>query len=324
MDFLQKIAKRVFRKQTAIFLFFLFLSANFWLMHSIGSNKEIIVVYRIDYINLPNNVIITNSSQKDITVSLRDNKTSFLHYLFVKQTPAITIDLKGINRNAKAGQKTYSIDNIVENTIKKDFGQRAEIINFNPKVLIVEYSTLSSKKVPVILKGEIKVRNQYIISDSIIPTPQEVTIYGSWEKIKAIDAVEITDLNNDSLDKTTEIYYTLRSNKNITFSPKGINIKVPVEKSTEKNITVEIACKNAPNGLDMKAFPQEVNIVLLVPLSKFNHITANDLTAYVDYEKRSSDNKCIVELTSKDSRLKILRVSPQEVEFSLEEKSRPK
>ena len=187
-------------------------------MHSIGSNKKIIVVYRIDYINLPNNVIIANSSQKDITVSLRDNKTSFLHYLFVKQTPAITIDLKGINRNAKAGQKTYSIDNIVENTIKKDFGHRVEIINFNPKVLIVEYSTLSSKKVPVILKGEIKVRNQYIISDSIIPTPQEVTIYGSWEKIKAIDAVEITDLNNDSLDKTTEIYYTLRSNKNITFS----------------------------------------------------------------------------------------------------------
>ena len=74
----------------------------------------------------------------------------------------------------------------------------------------------------------------------------------------------------------------------------------------------------------MKTFPQEINIVVLVPLSKFNHITANDLTAYVDYEKRSSDNKCIVELTSKDSRLKILRASPQEVEFSLEEKSRPK
>ena len=99
---------------------------------------------------------------------------------------------------------------------------------------------------------------------------------------------------------------------------------MPVEKSTEKNITVEIACKNTPNGLDMKTFPQEINIVVLVPLSKFNHITANDLTAYVDYEKRSSDNKCIVELTSKDSRLKILRASPQEVEFSLEEKSRPK
>ena len=70
IDVLKKIAGIIFRKQTAIFLFFLLLSANFWLMHSIGSNREIPITYTVEYVNLPNNVKITNTLEKEINVSV--------------------------------------------------------------------------------------------------------------------------------------------------------------------------------------------------------------------------------------------------------------
>lgn len=315
---LKKIAKTVFRKQTAIFLFFVILSANFWLMHSIGTNKEIPVSYSIEYINIPDNVKITNTLDKEVNVSVSEGRASFINYFFVKQTERIVIDLKDINKNTENGHKTYSIGDIIENTIKNDFGSTAKASNLNPKIIVVEYITLQSKKVPVVLTKEVITKNQYIISDSIRITPQTVTISGSKKDINATDTIEITDLSLDSLNKNVELLYTFKNNKKFTFDPTSVRINITVEKSTEKILTLDIACVNAPDDLIMKAFPQTVNISLVVPLSKFNEIEANSFIAEIDYNKRTADNRCPIEITSKPKNIKILRTSPQEAEFSLE------
>lgn len=315
---LKKIAKTVFRKQTAIFLFFVILSANFWLMHSIGTNKEIPVSYSIEYINIPENVKITNILDKEVNVSVSEGRASFINYFFVKQTEQIVIDLKDINKNTESGHKTYSIDDIIENTIKNDFGATAKASSLNPKIIVVEYITLHSKTVPVVLAQEVFAKNQYIISDSVRIAPQTVNIFGSKRDIKNTDTIWITDLQLDSLDRSVDMLYSFKSNKKLTYDPTNIKISISVEKSTEKVLSLDIACINAPDGLIMKAFPQTVNVSLVLPLSRFNDVEENSFSAEIDYNKRTSDNRCPIEIATKHKNIKILRISPQEAEFSLE------
>lgn len=318
IEILKRIAKTVFRKQTAIFLFFLLLSANFWLMRSIGTNKEIPITYAIEYINLPHNVKITNALSQSINVSVSEGRTSFINYIFVKQTERLVIDLKDINQNIAIGRKTYSIDNLVENAVKNDFGATAKIANFNPKVLVVEYVTLQSKTVPLVFTSPINTKSQFIISDSIRLSPRNITIFGSTQDIDSIDTLRIDDLKLDSLDKSIEIFYSFKKNKTLSFEPDGVKIEIPVTKSTEKSFSVHIESKNAPEGLIMRAFPPNVNISIIVPLSRFNEIKESDFSAFIDYEKRTSDNICPIEIIPKTKGIKTLRISPQEAEFSLE------
>lgn len=318
IDVLKKIAGIIFRKQTAIFLFFLLLSANFWLMHSIGSNREIPITYTVEYVNLPNNVKITNTLEKEINVSVADAKTSFVKYFFVKQTERLVIDLKDINRNIKSGRKTYSIDNIVKNAVKNDFGKEANISNFAPKVIIVEYVTLENKKVAVVLDSDIPVKSQYILSDSVGIYPNTVTIYGSIQDISMIDTIRINDLSTDSLSKSKTIFYTFKNDKRFSYDPDGVKLKISIDKSTEKTIPIDIEYRNVPDGLTMKAFPQKVNVSVIVPIGKYNDVDSKDFTAEIDYIQRTADNRCPITIVSKSSNIKILRVFPQEAEFSLE------
>lgn len=318
IQMLKKIVKTVFRKQTAIFLFFLMLSANFWLMHSIGTNKEIPITYEIEYINLPHNVKITNLLSKTVNVSVSEGRTSFVNYFFVQQTERLIIDLKDINQNIASGRKVYSIDNMVEQTIKNDFGADAKIANFNPKVIVVEYITLHSKTVPVVLASAVNAKSQFIVYDSIRISPPMVAIYGSAKDIDAVDTLKITDLQLDSLDKNVEIIHTLEAGKILSFDPEEVKINISVAKSTEKSFSVPIECKNAPEGLIMRAFPQSVTVSVLLPLNKFNEIDQNNFTAEIDYKKCTVDNVCPIEVISKIKDINILRISPQEAEFSLE------
>ena len=68
----------------------------------------------------------------------------------------------------------------------------------------------------------------------------------------------------------------------------------------------------------MKAFPQKVNVSVIVPIGKYNDVDSKDFTAEIDYIQRTADNRCPITIVSKLSNTKILRVFPQEAEFSLE------
>lgn len=68
----------------------------------------------------------------------------------------------------------------------------------------------------------------------------------------------------------------------------------------------------------MKAFPQKVNVSVIVPIGKYNDVDSKDFAAEIDYNQRTADNRCPITIVSKLSNTKILRVFPQEAEFSLE------
>ena len=318
LEIFKKIANIVFRRQTAIFLFFLFLSSIFWFMHYTGIKKELLVNYPVKYINKSSDIQITNNLPNSISVILGDTRTSFLHYFFKQKLDTLCINLADIDKFAENGTKTYLTDSIINSSVYNDFGKFAKIINFSPQIISINYITLASKIVPVVFTGLVKTKNQFIISDSISISPNRVKVYSSKNQIDTIKNITVSDLKIDSLYETTTVKYTLKGKKNIFFEPDIVQIIIPVEKSTEKTISVPINCINVPNEFIMRTFPSEVRLNFIISLSRFNKISEKDFTVEIDYLQRIS-NHCRVNLIVKPKNIKILSINPQEIEFALEQ-----
>lgn len=317
-NFIRKILQVVFRRQTVVFLFFLLLSTFFWLMHSIGANRDIKLSYNLRYVNCPQSVQIINELPQKVEVNISNGKHSILNYFWVKDIDTLLIDLSDINSLVSQGRKSFELDSMVVRAIREDFGVGAYAKSISPHNIWVEYKTLKSKELKVVLQSQIPLQSNFMLSDSVQIMPRSVRVFGSTETLDSMQFVAITDLRIDSLKETSEVEYKLNGHGKLSFEPKSVIVRIPVDKMVEKSISVPIATVNQPNGLLMKSFPRMVDVVCTVPLSRFNEISAENFLVEIDYVQRISEGRCAVRVASKPEFVRILRLEPQEVEFSLE------
>ena len=288
-------------------------------MHSVGANREIKIEYQIQYINIPANVKINSKLPRTISVNVVDGIKSIFDYFWVSDLDTLTIDLNDINQSIKSGRKTFDMEAIIAHSIREDFGEEAFAKTFAPRTLSVEYITLSSKKIPVLWRANVNIDANFMLSDSIRIKPNEVTVFGSKELLDTISYLPITSIDEDTLSETTELEYRLDKNKEgLSFEPRGIFIRIPIDKKVEKTIELPISTKNNPSGLMMNTFPRTVSVVCAVPLSRFSQIYTDDFSAEIDYQKRTTEGRCPVIISKKPFWTTILRLEPQEVEYSLE------
>ncbi len=317
-NLIRKILRVVFTRQTAIFLFFLLLSTFFWLMHSVGANRDLKLSYNLRYVNCPQSVQIVNDLPKKVEVHVANGKHSIFNYFWVKDIDTLLIDLSGINSLVRQGRKSFELDSLVVRTIREDFGENSYAKNISPHNIWVEYRTLKSKELKVVLQSQIPLKSNFMLSDSVQMMPRTVRVFGDSEVLDTMQFVAITDLKMDSLKETSDIEYKFDGQGRLSFEPKSVIVRIPVDKMVEKSVSVAIATVNQPNGLIMKAFPRMVDVVFIVPLSRFNEISAENFLVEIDYVQRISEGRCAVRVASKPEFVRILRLEPQEVEFSLE------
>ncbi len=313
----QKIVQFVFCKRTAIFVFFLILSSFFWLMHT--TSKRVKFEYTIHYINKPTNIKIKSNLPSNIRVVIEDSKLSFVDYLFLQKKDTVMVDLYDIDTKGEQRQKTYNIQEIINDRMSNDFGKQIDIINCSPKEINIDYTLLQSKKIGVFLDNHILTKKGYMVSDSISLSPRQITAYATEQNIRLINRLNIKDLpQKDSLDCTTELLYEVSNGEEVSYYPNIIKIQIPIERATTKSLSVPVVCKNAPVGLSMRAFPANISISVAVPFSRYHSIDAEDFTVEIDYQKRHSNKTCIAQIVSKPKTVEVVGILPKEIEFTLE------
>ena len=57
-----------------------------------------------------------------------------------------------------------------------------------------------------------------------------------------------------------------------TVSPEKANLKIPVERFTEKEFKIPLEIRNKPEDINFKIFPSEVSISFLIGLNNYEDI----------------------------------------------------
>jgi hypothetical protein len=275
----------------------------------------------IKYVDIPHNIVFDNELPDNVVVRVKDDGAAVFKYFFTKRNDTITIDVEKILKSNKSNVlQNASYEEILRTVLLSS----SEIKNYQPVRISLEFAKLHEKKVPVIFDGQILIDQGYLLNGYIKVEPDSVMVYGSELSLKNVSNAYTHSDTIRELKSATTLSIKLRDQRNVTFSPSSVNVSIPIDKYTEKEIIVPVTCINLPQDLDIKIFPSNIKVAFLVGLTQYKSVTENDFSIELDYNYLKDIKEMVtpIRLTSVPSvHIHNITLSPTEIEFVFEKKN---
>lgn len=307
-------SKKVAWKRILTFTFFLVIASILWFMQIYNQLFETNLRVPIKYKSVPDSIIFTDSLPTLMDVRVRDYGSNMFKYHW--GTPdSIVIDVASIINNSTSSKNLQGV--ALEVFINEALTQSAQLLRYDPARINFSYSSLESRKLPVIFDGQINLSPGYFLNGDIQISPDSVTVYGT-----ATDLAKMTYVytNNDTIsglesDENTQI--KLVKKRNLRYSTDKVNIFTPVEAYKQVKIFVPVECLNLPDNMIVKFFPSGVTLSFFTGVSMADSINLSDFSVAVDYEglKESKQVSVPVRIKSSPPYAKNLTIDPPNVEY---------
>ncbi|MDR1585257.1 MAG: YbbR-like domain-containing protein [Prevotellaceae bacterium] len=303
-------------KNVLSFLFFLCLSTVFWFANTLEKERETTMSLPVRYTGIPRNIQVTNSPETKMTVSLKDKGNTLLGY-YRKRPLSLVIDL--VDRDFyEKGEIIITSDELAAR-ISKLMLPSTIVQSISPDTLYVQYEKLSTRILPVRINGEIEPAQQYTFSEATRVEPGEITVFAPKHVLDTLSSIKTEYVKLNNVKDNISVTIKLMPVESLRFSTDEVRISVFPEKFTEKNIKLPVTFVNCPRHLTIRTFPATVNVKFNVGLSRFNR--TDDIRIVLDYNKISkTDIKQKPEIVTNNPYISNIQLSPEEVEFVLEEK----
>lgn len=162
--------------------------------------------------------------------------------------------------HAYEGGAFYITGEEIANYTHAIFGESAGMENFIGDTLFFHFPRRDCKKVPVVLKANISLAPQYVISDSIELTPDSVLVYADPARLERIGAVETRMLITQTLSSEKRGILKLRVPSATRLSQQQITYRIPVHRCVEKIFYLPVRLENVPKGRNYLPSVKEVRL----------------------------------------------------------------
>lgn len=312
--------KRIPWKKILTFLFFVFLSSIFWMMQIYRQKFEATFVIPIKYTNVPDSIVFSNDLPMSINTRIKDDGASLFKYYFTKRKDSLNINI----RELISRTQTPTIDGrLFDQLIRSKLFITTELISYSPAQVSYSYAILHQKKLPVIYDGYINLASGYIIDGDFVINPDSVYAYGSKAALDTLFFAHTTTDTVMNVNSSRKIAVPIQATDGVKYIPNTIELSIPVDEFTQKDIEVPIVCVNVPKNMNVKFFPSSVKVPIFVGLRRFNDINDNDFQIKVDYneinEIKNVSSSISVRITESPDYVRTKPPIPSEVEFVLEQ-----
>ncbi len=311
-----KVATFLKSRDVVTFLFFFLIAFFMWYMYSIGTQREISRQIPIAYSGIPDNVRFEKELPKNLKFVIKDEGKTIWSYR-KSQFDTLKIDLTS----------NFNDNNLLEIKFEEQFKKilsqlspTTKVVELNPGYFSSKYIRLYSKSVPVVTSNMIKLAPQHVMYDTITISPKFVTLLGTKESVDSISYLYLEPIT-ETFDKSKTISVNIQKPKNIGINRSSVNITVPVEMCTEKEVIVPVIIENLPPNINIRTFPSEVKIRFSVGLSHYNSVTESTFRAIFDYNDiiiNPSKSTATLQLDYTSGYIFNIQLSPSEVEYIIE------
>jgi hypothetical protein len=265
---------------------------------------------------VPERFALMNKPDSIITFSVSSGGFELIVLKYLAARKPIVIDLDSLTIDNQNGRfsAVYSTEQISDD-ISEMFSFSENLISFSPKQIYFRFEALSEKKVKVISRLNIEFEKQHMQSDSLVITPDKVTVIGTRKAIDQVNFVEAFTNSKIRLDKPMKITADLRSeSKMVKIHPSKVEIFIPVEKYTESTLQIPIYAEAGNNKIRM--FPEFATITYLVAMKNYNRVNKEmfRIVAVTD-NNFESQNRLSIIVKNQPSFVKIIKIEPPDVEF---------
>ncbi|MDL2299207.1 YbbR-like domain-containing protein [Bacteroides sp. OttesenSCG-928-E20] len=312
-DFLESSQSREF----FIFLFFFLVAGAFWLLQTLNDDYETEFSIPVRLRNIPNNIVITSEPTSDIKIRVKDKGTVLLNYALSKNFFPIYLDFadyKGTNNHIRILASDY------ERRISNQLNASSRVLSITPDTLEYIYATGESKRIPLKFRGKVTPGREYYLTDTIL-SPDSILVYAPSSILDTIKTAYIEQVYFDNISDTLHYQAPIAEVRGAKFVPNSTKLTLPIDIYTEKTVEVPIYGVNFPPDRILRTFPSKVQVTFQVGMSRYKDITGDFFSINIPYKEliQIGTDKYIVELNHVPQGVSVIRITPPQIDFLIEQ-----
>lgn len=297
------------------FLFFLSLSAFFWLLIKLSDKYTVAYTFKLQFTDVPAEFWMPDEDTHEIKVSIVITGYNILRIRLVKSNkPELSISLAQVPYRRQSGN-TYSIS---AQSLREEFSAGLNIdaseLLFSENEIFFKLEKLQTKTVEVKLQNALQFRNQYDLYSEPKITPKKIKIFGPKAELDSITFIETKKLQRADVYEnfSTSLGLNLPS-ENIKAEDDVIQVEIDVASFTEASTMVEI---EKPSHPQLRLFPAEALVFYSIALRDYQNVNELAFRLEVDTSQLSTrPSHMKVVLSSAPEMVKLKRIVPDRVEY---------
>ena len=300
----------IVNKQFLIFLFFLMLSASFWLILALNETMERELSVALHVGRVPRNVVILADVPSQVKFVVRDKGFVLANYIYGGELKPINTDLQKM-----VYQQLY---------------KSSKIVAMKPDKLDLSYTFGSPKKVPVKFSGNIIPASGYYLSH-VSYKPDSVKVYAPHPLLDSITTIYTVRQHIGNIKDTVVVNVPLRRIAGAKCEPSSITMTLCPDILAEEKVEVPIEAINLPQDKILRTFPQKVEVHFVVGVNRLRTMPISPETKqllprgfhvvadYTTIADRHSD-KCRIMLSAVPSGVRNAKLETTEVDYIIEQR----
>ncbi len=284
--------KEVKKGKLKMFFLFLFIATFLWFLSKFSKEFTATVDASLWYVNVPENVLLSENNINQISFDLTANGFDFLFYKINK--PVISINLQNFYKKGETELIITKQDllRVINLQLKKNIA----IKNVSVEGLQIKLDELETKKIKVNLIEEIEFEKGYKSVNGFKIIPDSIVITGASHILDSLNLISTEVIKLSNVKESISIILQLIQSENdeISYSQKQIQLTASVKEFTQKSLTIPIIIKNLPEEIDLKIIPELMTLTFDVSMEEYNDLTENDFSIICDYNKRNETESFMV------------------------------
>ncbi|MEN8118111.1 MAG: CdaR family protein [Bacteroidota bacterium] len=315
-----KVEKLKNDKRIVVFLVCVLIATALWFLNALSKDYTTSIYYPVKYVNAPKNQFLSNEPPSKLELKVDAHGFTLLRHKLSLSFSPIVLNLNNITRNLKSENGVYSVNtNSLSRGISSQVSNEISVSDIRPEIIKIVLDSLKTQDIPVKTDIEVKFKPQFNLKSPVTISPEKVRITGPATIIDTIRFLKTKQKVFDKLDAKTEKTVEVLHPEGTSIIPEKIMLDINVEKFTEKELSIPIVVKNKPENVNIKLFPSELKLSILVGLSEFENITSSDFSAVIDYNSIKPESKNLeVGIESKPDFVQVIRYTPKSVEYLIE------
>jgi hypothetical protein len=301
------------------FMFFLTLSASFWLFLKLEDEYDYTIEVPVKLVNVPDNVVITTPLPSSIRLMLHDNGGTLLKYRYSEKPDTILVDFN--NYNKVSGHVSITTSDLAQ-TVVSGLEGTTKVVGYTPETVEYFYNFGIFRQLPVRVNGKVTADSLYSLADTAI-SPRFVKVYASDDVLDTMTQVFTKSFTLNKINKSTTRTVDLSTMRGVRTVPAKVRVTFDADQVTEKTVQVPVEHINFPAGKTLKTFPGTVSVIFHVGMKRYSEITADKFAIVVTYDEvaNNKENRLRLTLKNKPHGVSHVRIDPKEVEFLIEDAS---
>lgn len=310
-----------FKNKLLIYLFFLFISTIFWFLTAFNKNYSVQLEFPVRYYNFPPEKVVVSDIPHHLNLQISGHGFTIIKHKFYSGLSPLRVDVSGsgITPIDTGSQLYFVLTRRFRERLASQLGEDLQVISVQPDTLYFILDDIISKSIKVLPSLNLSFRKQFMQKGNAKVIPDSVRVFGpkiimdtlQWVSTKTIEKSKV----NDTIRQSSELIPI----RTLQYGMEDVEVIIPVEKFTEKVLSVPVEAINLPNNFILKTFPGSIKVSTMVSVSDYNKLNPALFKAVVDYNEISAtSSKLKVNLVKAPDYIVNSKFLPKTVEFIIE------